>query len=167
MSNLRRVATKVETETLEITEVLNCFIEAVEVGSKLANSSDVVELMIKEMLPFTESWQRRSIGIIRDTVGLRRHLLSGLNRSGQAILDLKKDIDDAFQKLKRESQQIESSLYFGILNANKVNHQLRSMKKDAKKIILVKVLLWMSVFEVAVISAFFGWQGAKSLLRKS
>jgi hypothetical protein len=154
LANLKTALLKLDRGKIGVIDILDCFIEATEVGTGLANSGDVNELIMAKMLPLAESWQRRSISIIKDTKTLRGSLLVGLNATGRAIAMLKEDVDEAFKKLKNGMHDIESQLYFGVLNGNKLNHRLRSIKKDAKKSKVVRILLWSSVTEIGIVSSY-------------
>ncbi|EAY04796.1 hypothetical protein TVAG_305460 [Trichomonas vaginalis G3] len=124
-------------------------------STALTTTADMRQLIWNEMVPFSDAWQRRSIGICRKSGNLRASLLSTLNSTYQQMQELKDQIEMDLVYLRNDMQDIESELYHGVSQGYHLNQKLREEKYSASSGVSHTLLVFGIVEAVLVIIGIF------------
>ena len=137
-----------------VDDVLDQILEFDLFSQEITKMADIRGLIQKEMLPFSDRWQRRSIRLMRETVGLRENLSNTLNNSHALLEKVKQDLEDNIVELMKSYKEVESELYYGISNSYDLHNEIKEEKKKGLHSIS-EILLYVGIGElILIISAF-------------
>lgn len=150
------------TDVLDEIEIFDLF------SSALTANKDVREMIWNEMVPFSDSWQRRSIGIVRKAKHMKESLQIALNNTYLQVLNVKNDIEKDLAQLRTEMQDIENELYYGISDGFELHNKIRDEKHQGLSGIS-KILFNIGIIEavIGIVAIMFKscYDGAKSKRR--
>lgn len=124
----------------------------------LFSKLEIKEMVYREMIPFSDSWQRRSISIMQNSFNLKNKLLENLNYTKNAISSLEEEITTEVSEIRDDIRKIASEMYYGILNGNVLSDSLDHIEKGAIRNPLHVSFIVISLIEVLAITFFSVWK---------
>lgn len=139
-----------QTSAMDVVKFVD---QVISFSSALAERNSIQNLIEETLLPFVDSWQRRSIVIVNKTRKLSDQLNVQLNETRIGLNSFKTFLDSEFKDYRADVSSFESKLFFGIMKAHTYNTQLRDIKKDATR---RPAITWMIRFGILEIILIFG-----------
>ncbi|OHT17116.1 hypothetical protein TRFO_12632 [Tritrichomonas foetus] len=139
---------------IEAIEIIKCFDELSEFTSSLSSTDEVISAVNDHTVSFSEKWQRRSISIQKKTEELRNKIQQEMNETTHLVAEFQSDIKKDFEQLKNEVHDLESDLYFKVLEGYSLSKELGRTKKSVKKGGIPKFLMYTSLVEVVLMFVF-------------
>lgn len=121
------------------------------IASELARSDKIISALGQEILPFSDSWQRRSLNIVDSSKALAEMLVQGVNVSSSYFSQFQQSVVSNVHSLRRDVGEIESALYFGILGGYSLDHRLKQVKKGVKAPSTPLYLRRLAIVEIFVL----------------
>lgn len=144
--------------SIDTIEIIKCFDELIDFSSSLSTTEEVLSVVNDQVTSFSDKWQRRAIGITKQTEEIREEIAKQLNNTEIALQQFNNDLQSELEDFKDDIHKIESDLYFKVLEGYKLSKQLKEEKKLVKKGGIPKKLMYVSIMEIAALALFFTLQ---------
>ena len=120
----------------------------------LTKASDVRSMLWKEILPFSDRWQRRSVRINRQTLQFRKNITDVLKFSHDQFKLVNDDIIKYLDEIKGSINEVSSELFYGINGNLELNNDIKTVKNEGIHNI-TEVLMYIGIVELCAVAVVF------------